>query len=497
MESLNALLNGFSIALTLTNIIYCLIGCLLGTLVGVLPGIGPAAAIALLFPTAMRINPIGAMIMLAGIYYGAQYGGSTTSILLNIPGEATSVVTCLDGYQMARNGRAGPALGISAFGSFIGGTLAIMGLVLLAPLLANAALKFGPPEFFSLTVMCMTMVTYLSKGSFIKALMMVPLGLILATVGMDPHTGTFRFTYGTLTLKDGLGIVPIVMGLFGISEVMINVGTPIQRTFLKTKIKDLFPSLQDWKDSKFPILRGTLLGFIVGALPGMGLSATFLSYAFEKKVSKHPEKFGAGTIEGVAAPETCNNASSQAAFIPMLSLGIPTNVIMAMLLGALMVYGITPGPLLLRDHPDLFWGLISSMYIGNVMLLVLNLPLIPVWVQILRIPYSYLFPAILIFCIIGSYSLNNNIGDVIVMAVFGVVGYLMKRFDFEAAPLVLALILGPLLEDNLRQALLISKGSFKIFFTRPISASFMIVSILILASSLLRLRPKVKVEEVS
>ena len=497
MESLNALLNGFSIALTLTNIIYCLIGCLLGTLVGVLPGIGPAAAIALLFPTAMRINPIGAMIMLAGIYYGAQYGGSTTSILLNIPGEATSVVTCLDGYQMARNGRAGPALGISAFGSFIGGTLAIMGLVLLAPLLANAALKFGPPEFFSLTVMCMTMVTYLSKGSFIKALMMVPLGLILATVGMDPHTGTFRFTYGTLTLKDGLGIVPIVMGLFGISEVMINVGTPIQRTFLKTKIKDLFPSLQDWKDSKFPILRGTLLGFIVGALPGMGLSATFLSYAFEKKVSKHPEKFGAGTIEGVAAPETCNNASSQAAFIPMLSLGIPTNVIMAMLLGALMVYGITPGPLLLRDHPNLFWGLISSMYIGNVMLLVLNLPLIPVWVQILRIPYSYLFPAILIFCIIGSYSLNNNIGDVIVMAVFGVVGYLMKRFDFEAAPLVLALILGPLLEDNLRQALLISKGSFKIFFTRPISASFMIVSILILASSLLRLRPKVKVEEVS
>jgi putative tricarboxylic transport membrane protein len=497
VESLNALLNGFSIALTLTNIIYCLIGCLLGTLVGVLPGIGPAAAIALLFPTAMRINPIGAMIMLAGIYYGAQYGGSTTSILLNIPGEATSVVTCLDGYQMARNGRAGPALGISAFGSFIGGTLAIMGLVLLAPLLANAALKFGPPEFFSLTVMCMTMVTYLSKGSFIKALMMVPLGLILATVGMDPHTGTFRFTYGTLTLKDGLGIVPIVMGLFGISEVMINVGTPIQRTFLKTKIKDLFPSLQDWKDSKFPILRGTLLGFIVGALPGMGLSATFLSYAFEKKVSKHPEKFGAGTIEGVAAPETCNNASSQAAFIPMLSLGIPTNVIMAMLLGALMVYGITPGPLLLRDHPDLFWGLISSMYIGNVMLLVLNLPLIPVWVQILRIPYSYLFPAILIFCIIGSYSLNNNIGDVIVMAVFGVVGYLMKRFDFEAAPLVLALILGPLLEDNLRQALLISKGSFKIFFTRPISASFMIVSILILASSLLRLRPKVKVEEVS
>jgi putative tricarboxylic transport membrane protein len=443
----------------------------------------------------MRINPLSAMIMLAGIYYGAQYGGSTTSILLNIPGEATSVVTCLDGYQMARNGRAGPALGISAFGSFIGGTLSIMGLVLLAPLLASAALKFGPPEVFSLTVMCMTMVTYLSKGSFIKAIMMVPLGLILATVGMDPHTGTFRFTYGTLTLKDGLGIVPIVMGLFGISEVMINVGTPIHRSFLKTKIKNLFPSLKDWKNSKFPILRGTLLGFIVGALPGMGLSSTFLSYAFEKRLSKHPEKFGTGVIEGVAGPETCNNASSQAAFIPMLSLGIPTNVIMAMLLGALMVYGITPGPLLLRDHPNLFWGLISSMYIGNVALLVLNLPLIPVWVQILRIPYSYLFPVILIFCIIGSYSLNNNIGDVIVMAVFGVVGYLMKRFDFEAAPLVLALILGPLLEDNLRQSLLISKGSFKIFITRPISASFMIVSMLIVISSILRLKPSKNLKE--
>ena len=496
MESINGLLNGFSIALTLTNITYCFIGCLLGTLVGVLPGIGPAAAIALLFPTAMHLNPVGAIIMLAGIYYGAQYGGSTTSILLNIPGEATSVVTCLDGYQMARMGRAGPALGISAFGSFIGGTLAIIGLVFLAPLLARAALKFGPPEFFSLTVMCMTMVTYLSRGSFIKALMMVPLGLILATVGMDPHSGTFRFTYGTLTLRDGLGIVPIVMGLFGISEVIINVGTPIHPTFLKTKIKDLFPSLQDWKDSKFPILRGTLLGFLVGILPGMGLTSTFLSYGLEKKFSKYPEKFGTGIIEGVAAPETCNNASSQAGFIPMLSLGIPTNVIMAMLLGALMVYGIPPGPLLIKEHPNLFWGLISSMYIGNCMLLVLNLPLIPVWVQILRIPYSYLFPSILIFCIIGSYSLNNNIGDVIVMAIFGVVGYLMKRYDFEAAPLVLAFILGPLLEDNLRQALLISKGSFMIFLNRPISASFMIICIIILASLLLRLRPQVKVDEV-
>jgi len=397
---------------------------------------------------------------------------------------------------MARKGRAGPALGISAFGSFIGGTITIMGLVFFAPVLANTALKFGPAEFFSLTVMCMTMVTYVSRGSFIKALMMVPLGLILATVGMDPHTGTFRFTYGSLTLKDGLGIVPIVMGLFGISEVLINLGTPVQRIFFKTKIKELFPSLQDWKDSKFPILRGTLVGFVLGVLPGMGLSSPFLAYGLERRLSRHPEKFGTGIIEGVAAAETCNNPEAQAAFIPMLSLGIPANVIMAMLLGALMVNGITPGPLLLRDHPDLFWGLISSMYIGNIVLIVLNLPLIPLWVKILRIPYSYLFPAILVFCIIGSYSLNNNIGDVIVMAFFGVVGYLMKRYDFEAAPLVLALILGPLLEDNLRQALLISKGSFGIFFTRPISAAFMIVTILILALSLFRVRPKAKAVKV-
>lgn len=492
MESLNSLLHGFFIAITFKNIGFCLLGCLLGTLVGVLPGLGPAAAIALLFPTAMRLDPVGAMVMLAGIYYGAQYGGSTTSILLNIPGEATSVITCLDGYQMALKGRAGPALGISAFGSFIGGTLSIMGLVFVAPLLASVALKFGPPEFFSLTIMCMTMVTYLSRGSFIKALMTIPLGLILATVGMDPHSGTFRFTFGTLTLKDGLGIVPIVMGLFGISEVFFNVGVPIRRTFIKTKIKDFFPSIKDWGESKFPILRGTLVGFVLGALPGMGLSAPFLSYGLEKRVSKHPEKFGTGVIEGVAAPETCNNAEAQAAFIPMLSLGIPPNVVIAMLLGALMVYGITPGPLLIKERPDLFWGLIASMYIGNAILLVLNLPLIPIWVQILRVPYSYLYPGIIIFCIIGSYSLNNNIGDVIVMAVFGMVGYLMKRYDFEAAPLILALILGPLLEDNLRQSLLISKGSFMIFLERPISAGFIIGSIIIIVSSFFGIRRKLK-----
>jgi putative tricarboxylic transport membrane protein len=342
----------------------------------------------------------------------------------------------------------------------------------------------------------MTMVTYLSRGSFIKALMMVPLGLILGTVGVDPHTGEFRFTYGTIALRDGLGIVPIIMGLFGISEVMRNVGISLHQSILETKIKGLFPTLQDWKDSKWPIFRGTVLGFCLGVLPGLSLASTFLSYGLEKKISKHPEKFGTGAIEGVAAPESCNNASVQATFIPMLSLGIPTGAVMAMLLGCLMVQGIQPGPLLIRDHPDIFWGLISSMYIGNVMLLVLNLPLIPVWVRIIKIPYSYLFPSILVFCIIGSYTLNNNLADVVVMGIFGVVGYVMKRFNIEAAPLVLALILGPLLEDHLRRSLLISKGSFLIFVTRPISASFMIVSILILASSFLRIRvPKNSIEK--
>jgi putative tricarboxylic transport membrane protein len=495
MESIQSMIYGFSVALTLSNLFYCFAGVLLGTLVGVLPGLGPAAAIALLFPTITRSSPVSSVIMLAGLYYGAQYGGSTTSILLNIPGEATSVVTCLDGYQMARKGRAGAALGMAAFGSFIAGTIATMGLVLLTPILARAALKFGPPEFFSVTIMAMTLVTYLSRGSFIKALMMIPIGLILASTGMDPQTGDFRFTYGTLALKDGLGVVPIVMGLFGISEVIMNVGTPMQRSILKTKIKGLFPSLQDWKDCVGPILRGTFLGFLIGILPGLGLASTFLSYGLEKKLSKHPEKFGTGIIQGVAAPESCNNSHAQASFIPMLSLGIPVNVIMAMLLGAMVIYGVQPGPLLLKEHPDIFWGLISSMYIGNCMLLVLNLPLIPLWVQILKIPYSYLFPVILVFCLIGSYTLNNSMADVTVMIVFGVVGYLMKRFNFEAAPLILALILGPLLEDNLRQTLLISKGDFAIFFTRPISAVFISIALLVLASSLFRLRPSEKILE--
>lgn len=494
MGALEGMLYGFSIALAPTNLFYCFMGCLIGTLVGVLPGIGPAAAIALLLPVTFHLSPVGAIIMLAGLFYGAMYGGSTTSILVNIPGEASSVVTCLDGYQMARQGSAGAALGISAYGSFLAGTLSVIGLMFLAPVLAEAALKFGPPEYFMLMVMSMTFVTYLSRGSMTKSLLMVALGLILAVVGMDPVSSKLRFDYGILTLRDGLGVVPVVMGLFGVSEVLNNVGTLMDRSIFKTKIKGLLPTWEDFKTSFLPITRGSLLGFFMGILPGIGpVIPTFISYALEKKISKHPERFGSGAIEGVAAPEACNNATSVANFIPMLSLGIPTNAIIALLLGALMIYGVQPGPLLIKEKPDLFWGLVSSMYVGNAMLLVLNLPLIPVWVQLLKVPYAYLGPMILLFCLIGSYTLNNNFGDVIVMVVFGGVGLVMKYFDYAAGPLILAMVLGPMMEDSLRQSLIISRGTFSIFFLRPISAAFLVGVLLIIAAGLLRLRPSQKI----
>jgi putative tricarboxylic transport membrane protein len=429
------------------------------------------------------------MIMLCGLYYGTMYGGSTTSILVNIPGEASSIVTCFDGYQMACQGRAGPALGIAAFGSFIAGTVSVAGLMFLAPTLASFALKFGSPEYFSLMVMSMTLVTYLSQQSIIKGIMMAALGLILSVVGMDPVTAQLRFTYDILVLRDGLGIVPVVMGLFGVSEVLLNVGVRIDREVFKTKIKHLFPKRQDWKDSSMPIMRGSFLGFILGIIPGIGgIIPTFISYGLEKRLSKHPEQFGTGRIEGVAGPESCNNAAATGAFVPMLSLGIPANAITAILLGALAIYGVQPGPLLIREHPDLFWGVIASMYIGNAFLLILNLPLIPLWVMILRVPYMILYPLILLFCLIGAYTLNNNVGDVIIMSIFGVVGFLMKKFKFEPAPLVLALVLGPMLEDNLRQSLLISGGNFAAFFTRPLSAFFLIISLTILLIPLFKSR---------
>ena len=486
MDLFSNLLYGFSVALTPVNLLYCFIGVFIGTLIGVLPGIGPVGAMSLLLPTTFHSSPVGAIIMLAGIYYGAMYGGSTTSILLNIPGEAASVVTCLEGYQMAQRGRAGPALGISAFGSFIGGTISIIGLMLLAPPLAEGALKFGPPEYFSLMVLGMTMLIYLASGSIPKALMMAVLGVVLGIIGIDPTSGVQRFTFGILELNDGIGLVPLVMGLFGVSEVLLNVEQSLKREIFQTKIRGLFPNLDDWRKSAGPIARGSVLGFFLGILPGGGaLISSFVAYAMEKKISKTPEQFGQGAIEGVAGPETANNSATGGAFIPLLTLGIPANVVMAMLLGALLIHGMQPGPMLLQAHPDLFWGVVTSMYIGNGMLLLLNLPLIGLWVQVLKVPYRILFPMILLFCLIGAYSINYSTMDILIMIGFGVVGYLMKKLQYEGAPLVLAYVLGPMLEMALRQSLTMSDGQFSIFFTRPISAVGIAVAILLVLSPLM------------
>jgi putative tricarboxylic transport membrane protein len=485
LESLASLFYGFNIALQPQNLFYCFIGVTMGTLVGVLPGIGPTATIALLLPATFSLNPISAIIMLSGICYGAMYGGSTTSILLNIPGEASSVVTCFDGYQMARQGRAGAALGISAFASFIAGTFSIFGLILLAPTLADFALRFGPPEYFALMVMGLTVVAYLARKSMAKALMMAVVGILLGCIGLDPITATPRFTFGMLELADGIGIAPVVMGLFGVAEVLENLGVLTKTEVFAAKIKGLFPNREDWKRSAGPLARGSLLGFFLGLLPGVGaIVPQFLSYALEKNLSRHPEQFGNGAIEGVASPEACNNAAVGATFIPLLSLGIPSTAMTAILLGALMIYGLTPGPLLIKNSPDLFWGVIASMYIGNFMLLILNLPLIPLWVRVLKIPYSYLSCFIILFCLIGAYSLNNSITDIYVAVIFSVVGLLMKKFSFEAAPLVLAFVLGPLLETALRRSLILSDGSVLIFLQRPISAAFILFSIIVLVAPL-------------
>lgn len=417
--------------------------------------------------------------MLAGIYYGTMYGGSTTSILVNIPGEAASVVTCLDGYQMARQGRAGPALGISAFGSFFAGTLATIMIMLLAPPLAKFALKFGPPEYFSLMLLGLTLVTSLGSGSMIKSLMMACAGVFLGTIGTDIVTGEERFTYGSYTLMDGIGLIPVIMGLFGIPEVLLNIEQSLKREVYQTRIANLLPTLKDWGNSIGAMLRGSFLGFFIGVLPGGGpLIASLVAYSTEKRISRHPEKFGTGVIEGVAAPEAANNGASQGAFIPLLSLGVPGNATMAILMGALLIYGVKPGPFLIQRNPDLFWGVIGSMYIGNIMLLVLNLPLIGLWVKLLKIPYSVLFPLIFLFTLLGSYSVNNNIYDVLLMLIFGIVGYLMKKYDYEGAPLILAFVLSPLMELALRQSLIISHGSFMIFLARPISVIMLIIAAL-------------------
>lgn len=484
MDFLAHLATAFHLALEPANLLACFLGVLLGTLVGVLPGLGPTATISLLLPITFGLTPVQSIVMLAGIYYGAQYGGSTTSILVNIPGEASSIVTCLDGYRMALNGRAGPALGISAFGSFVGGTFAVFMLMVLAPPLAVFALKFGPPEMASIIFLGLTMVTYLSSGSMIRALMMAAAGLLIGTVGTDLITGFNRYTFGLPGLEDGVGLVPVAMGLFGISEVLLNLERPFRKSeIFKTKVRGLLPSVEDWKESAGPITRGSIVGFFLGLLPGGGaLIASLISYAMEKKLSKHPETFGKGNIRGVAGPETANNAGAGGAFIPLMSLGIPCNVILAILLGALMIHGITPGPLLIKEHPHLFWGVVGSMYVGNIMLLVLNIPMIRIWVKILEIPYAILFTLILLFCLVGSYSLNNSTFDIFVMIIFGIIGYFMKKSDYEAAPLVLAFVLGPMFEENFRQSLLISKGNPFIFFYRPICAILLLTSLLLLIS---------------
>jgi len=488
MDLLSSMALGLSVALQPINLLYCFAGVFIGTLVGVLPGIGPVAAMSLLLPVTFSAPPEAGIIMLAGIYYGSMYGGSTTAILVNIPGEAASVVTCLDGHQMARQGRAGPALGIAAMGSFIAGTLAVVGLMLVAPTLARWAVKFGPAEYFSLMVLGLSVLTYLSHGSLLKALIMACFGLVLGLIGIDSINAMPRLTFDRMELVDGVGLVPIVMGLFGIAEILSNIERSISREIFAQRITGLMPTRLDWKESAGPLARGSLLGFVLGVLPGGGaVISSFISYALEKRLSKAPETFGKGAIAGVAGPEAANNAAAGSGFIPLLTLGIPPNVVLALLLGAFIVHGLQPGPLLMLQNPNIFWGIVASMYIGNVMLLILNLPLIGMWVQVLKVPYKILFPVIVLFCLIGVYSLSNSIFDIYVMILFGVLGYLMRKLGYEPAPLVLAFVLGPMMENNLRKALIISDGSFWIFIDSKLSLACLALAALLLATAIIPL----------
>jgi putative tricarboxylic transport membrane protein len=505
MDLFNHILLGINTLFTPMNLLFCFIGVVMGTLVGVLPGLGPTAAIALLLPNTFHVSPVTAIIMLAGIYYGAMYGGSTTSILVNIPGEAASVITCLDGNQMALKGRAGPALGIAAFGSFIAGTISIIGLMLVAPPMAKFALAFGPPEYFSLMLLGIVILIYLASGSMLKALMMAVFGLLIGTIGMDAISGTQRLTFGLLELCDGVGLIPAIMGLFGVAEVIVNVEQAIKTEVITTKVKNLLPNLKDWKDSVWPIIRGSFLGFFIGVLPGPApVISSFSSYAIEKKLSKHPEKFGTGVIEGVAGPEAANNSATGGAFIPLFTLGIPSNSVIAILLGAFMIHGIQPGPMLISKYPDLFWGTVMSMYLGNAMLLVLNLPLIGLWVKVLKVPYPILFPLILLFCLVGVFSLNFSQVEVALMIGFGIFGYLSRKFQLEMAPLILALVIGPMMENNLRLSLIIAQGNPFVFIQRPISAAFIIITLILFISPLVpwigqrrrKLQEKVEGEEI-
>src|SRR4051812_5397308 len=477
---------GFATSLSLVNIVLCLGGCLIGTLIGVLPGIGPIATIAMLLPITFNVDPTGALIMLAGIYYGAQYGGSTTAILVNIPGEATSVVTVLDGHPMARQGRAGIALGIAAIGSFIAGTISTLVVAALGVPLSELALWFGPPEYFSLMLLGLTLAVVLAQGSLLKAGAMVLLGLLLSTIGADLETGQDRLTFGLDELSDGIDFAVLAMGLFGFAEVLRNLEGSEQQPKVQTTIGRLLPSAEDFKRSIRPILRGTALGSVLGILPGNGaVLAPFASYALEKRIAKDPSRFGRGAIEGVAGPEAANNAGAQTAFIPLLTLGIPPNAVMALMVGAMTIHGIIPGPQVITNRPDLFWGMVTSMWIGNLALLAINLPLVGLWVRLLRVPYRLMFPAILIFCCIGIYSINNRPGDVLLMAGFGLAGHSLFKLGFEPAPLLLGFVLGRLLEEKLRQALVLSRGSFLPFFTRPVSCGLLVIAVLVLGIALL------------
>src|SRR5689334_3641510 len=486
-ELLANLALGFQVAANPYNIGFCLLGALVGTLVGVLPGIGTIATVAMLLPITFGLPPVGALIMLAGIYYGAQYGGSTTSILVNIPGEASSVVTTLDGFQMARQGRAGPALAIAAIGSFIAGCASTVLVAALGAPLTKVALLFGPPEYFSLMVLGLIFAVVLAKGSIPKALAMILFGLLLSMVGSDLETGVGRMTFDITELSDGIGFTNVAMGVFGFAEIIRNLEMSQEsRDIVKGKIKGLMPTRQDLIDSSGAIARGTILGSLLGILPGGGaVVASFAAYTFEKRISKTPERFGRGAIEGVAAPESANNAAAQTSFIPLLTLGIPPNAVMALMVGAMTIHGIVPGPQVMTKQPELFWGMIASMWIGNLMLVVINLPLVGMWVRLLRVPYRHLFPMIVIFCCIGVYSLNNAPFDVTMTAIFGVVGYWLVKHDFEPAPMILGFVLGPLMEENLRRAMLIARGDASVFLTRPISATLLALSLFLLVLAVL------------
>ena len=480
MDLLSNLSLGFETAFTLQNLLYCFIGVTLGTLIGVLPGLGPVATIAMLLPATYALPPIAALIMLAGIYYGAQYGGSTTAILINIPGESSSVVTAIDGYQMARNGRAGVALFTAGMGSFFAGCVATLVLAGFAAPLSELAFKFGPAEYFSLMVLGLIGAVVLASGSLIKAIGMIILGLLMGLVGTDVNSGTARYSFDIPQLTDGLGFVTVAMGMFGFAEIIVNLEQKEHReTFLK-KITKLWPTMTDFKRMVPPILRGTVLGSFLGILPGGGASlAAFGAYSLEKKMSKNSHEFGKGAIEGVAAPESANNAAAQTSFIPLLTLGIPPNAVMALMVGAMTIHNIQPGPQVMTSNPALFWGLIASMWLGNVMLIVLNLPMIGVWVKLLTIPYRYLYPAILVFCCIGVYSVNNTSFDIYLTAIFGVLGYIFVKLECEPAPLLLGFVLGPMMEENFRRALLLSRGDYSVFLTRPLSCGLLIAAALL------------------